>query len=106
MNQVIAEPPPTRPEMEQRLIAAERILRIFMPERIGYLLVSIVSCVTLFVVIWRLINAGTAGSTELALMFGSTGLITISSARVIKMFNDVLAAVVQNRAAERTGNDE
>lgn len=92
----LAERPAVTP-LEQRVIAAERILRIFLPERIGYLVVSILSCVTLLIVIWRLISAGTAGTAELVLMFGSTGLITVSSVRVLRMFHDVMGFVQRHR---------
>lgn len=94
----VAEPPPTTP-LEQRVLAAERILRIFLPERIGYLVVSILSCATLLVVIWRLIGEGDAGAGELTLMFGSTGLITVSAVRVLRMFHDVMAFVQKHRVA-------
>lgn len=100
----VADPPLPTP-LEQRVLAAERILRIFLPERIGYLVVSILSCVTLLVVIWRLISAGTAGTAELVLMFGSTGLITVSSVRVLRMFHDVMAFVQKHRLASEEAHD-
>lgn len=98
--------PPLATALEQRVLAAERILRIFLPERIGYLVVSILSCVTLLVVIWRLISAGTAGTAELVLMFGSTGLITVSAVRVLRMFHDVMAFVQRHRPVSEEAADD
>lgn len=98
--------PPLASALEQRVLAAERILRIFLPERIGYLVVSILSCATLLVVIWRLIGSGTAGTAELVLMFGSTGLITVSAVRVLRMFHDIMAFVQKHRPAAEETNDD
>jgi len=81
----------------QRVAAAERLCRIFLPERIGYLFVTLLSCGTLLVVIWRMVSTGKAGQVELTMMFGSSGLMTYSAGRVLKMFNDVLAMVAADR---------
>lgn len=92
----VATPMPES-ELDARVVAAERILRIFLPERIGYLAVSVLSCTTLFVVIWQLIHDGKATNAQLTLMFGATGLTGISALRVLRMFHDVMNFVQKHR---------
>lgn len=68
----------------------ERIIKIFKPERIAYLIITSISAVVLLVsAIFNLIAKG-SDPAVLTLLFGSTGLMGFTSSRLLSMYNDAL----------------
>ena len=79
-------------EMEARLAALERLLAYFRPERMAHLFLSSASFLTLLTAAGLIIARG-AGVGELSVIFGSTGLITYSSGRLLHMWNQAFTVV-------------
>jgi hypothetical protein len=78
-----------RRALKDTLDALERLLNLFRVERIVHLIVGIVAMVMLFYVIGAMLFSE-KGKLDTALMvaiFGSSGLIAVSSARITYFFN-------------------
>jgi hypothetical protein len=88
-------------ELSERLDAIERLTRLFRLERMVHLAVTTISLVMLLMSAGTLIYQGTAGSAELTLMFGSSGLITYSAARLLHMWDQALSVLKSPHAGER-----
>lgn len=84
------------PELIRRLKALELLLKFFRPERFAHLVLSSASFVTLLVAAGMMIIRGTAGVPELTAIFGSSGLITYSSGRLLHMWNQAFKVVYDN----------
>lgn len=88
-----AEPTPhgerRRPDyqFDARLAALERLLKNFRPERMAHLILSCAALLTLLTAAGMMIIRGTAGIAELSVVFGSSGLITYTSGRLLHMWN-------------------
>jgi hypothetical protein len=76
-----------------RVQAIERLAALFKLERFVYLGVTGVSFLLLISVAGRMLFHGTAQTTELVLLFGSSGLITITANRVLQMWSQALRMV-------------
>src|ERR1043165_5067750 len=74
-------------QFDARLAALERLLKNFRPERMAYLILSCVALLTLLTAAGMMIIRGTAGIAELSVVFGSSGLITYTSGRLLHMWN-------------------
>jgi hypothetical protein len=80
-------------DLQQRMDAVERLTRLFRLERIVHLTVTTISLIMLLSSAGRLIIRGEAGTVELSLLFGSSGLITYSASRLLAMWNQALSLV-------------
>jgi len=76
--------------IQDRLEVVERLTRLFRTERMVYLAVTIVSLVMLVGSALSLMLKGQAGQAELAMLFGSSGLITYTAGRLLYMWNEAL----------------
>jgi hypothetical protein len=76
-----------------RVIAIERLAALFRLERLVYLTVTGISFLLLLGVAGRILMAGTAQTAEWVLLFGSSGLITITGNRVLQMWSQALRMV-------------
>lgn len=76
-----------------RVAAVERLAALFKVERFVYLGVTTASFLLLVAVATRMLYQGTAQVTEWALLFGSSGLITITANRVLQMWSQALRLV-------------
>jgi hypothetical protein len=84
----------TDKDLERRMEAVERLTRLFRLERMVHLGVTVVSLIMLLTSACILIVERKAGSVELTLMFGSSGLITYSAGRLLMMWNQAIALIV------------
>jgi len=76
-----------------RVLAIERLAALFKVERFVYLAVTGVSFLLLITVAGRMLLQGTAQTSEWVLLFGSSGLITITANRVLQMWSQALRMV-------------
>lgn len=79
--------------LKERIKAVERLTKLFRLERIVHLVVTCSSLAILLFVAVRLIYEDKAGSAELTMMFGSSGLITYSASRLLHMWNQALRVI-------------
>lgn len=70
--------------------AVERLTKLFRLERIVYLAITTLSLAILLTCAGVLLVEKKAGSSELAGLFGSSGLITYSTGRLLFMWNQAL----------------
>lgn len=89
-------------EIGARMDAVERLTQLFKIERIVYLGVTCISLITLLISAGSLLFRGQAGVLELAGLFGSTGLITYSTSRLLVMWNQALKLL----AGDTTGGKQ
>lgn len=75
------------------LDALERLLRMFTVERYVYLALTAFSFLLLIYAAYLLVSSQTVDTQTLVAIFGSTGLITASSARISYFFNRAFSLV-------------
>ena len=92
-SQVAEVQPRHAAPLEERLAALERLLQYFKPERIAHLVLSCAAFLTLLTAAGMMIIRGNAGTAELSVIFGSTGLITYSSGRLLHMWNQAFRMI-------------
>ena len=84
-----------------RVEAVERLATLFKLERFVYLCVTGVSFLLLFGVAVRMFYQGTTQKTEWVLLFGSSGLITITANRILQMWSQALRMVASESVEEK-----
>jgi hypothetical protein len=84
---------PSPQTLLNRLEAVERLASLFRVERFVYLAITAVSFLLLFGVAVRMFIQGTAQIAEWSLLFGSSGLITITANRVLQVWTQALRMV-------------
>ena len=77
-------------QIHKRLEVVKELTNLFKFERMVYLIVTILSLLMLFGAATSLMIRDKAGTAELTLMFGSSGLITYSTGRLLFMWNEAL----------------
>jgi hypothetical protein len=75
------------------LDAMERLLRMFMLERFIYLALTVLSFGLLIYAIIQLFADSTITTTLLVSIFGGSGLIAVSSMRVVWFFNRAFSLI-------------
>lgn len=78
------------PNIEERVRAVERLTELFRVERLVYMGVTAFALALLFAVAFLLIRNQKAEATELTLLFGSSGLVTVTAGRLLHMWNQAL----------------
>lgn len=76
--------------LAERIEAVERLTKLFKTERTVYLTVTIISLVMLVASALSLMLRNKAGTAELAMMFGSGGLITYTAGRLLVMWSEAM----------------
>jgi len=96
----------TRVLLKDTLDALERLLDLFKLERIVHLVVGIVAFLMLLYAIVLLFRSQDVTAPLLTSLFGSSGLIAISSARITYFFNkafklveDIIRSLIQPEKA-------
>ena len=93
--------------VSRTLDALDRLMRMFAIERVLYLICAIVSFVLLIVCLISLFQTKQISTPQLAMVFGASGLIAASAARVSFFLNksfDLVAAIIHQLAdAEKKG---
>ena len=75
------------------LDALDRLLKMFMVERYVYLILTAFSFLLLIYAAYMLVTSDSANTATLVAVFGSTGLIAASSARISWFFNRAFTLV-------------
>jgi hypothetical protein len=78
------------PTLDERVSAIERVTALFRAERVVYLVLTTVALVLLIVSAIMLIVQKGATPATLTMLFGSSGLVTVSFARLLKMWDRAL----------------
>lgn len=92
--------------VNRTLDALDRLMRMFALERVLYLVCAIVSFVLLIVCLVNLFQTQQISTPQLAMVFGASGLIAASAARVSFFLNksfDLVSAIIQQLAGEKKG---
>jgi hypothetical protein len=76
--------------IKDRMDAVERLTNLFRMERIVYLTITTMSLAILLTSAAVLLINKSAGTVELTGLFGSSGLITYSTGRLLAMWNQAL----------------
>lgn len=87
-------------ELERRLGVVKELTSLFKFERMVYLTVTILSLLMLMGAAFSLILRDKAGTAELSMMFGSSGLITYSTGRLLFMWNEALKRLIPSEEKE------
>lgn len=85
----------------QRLEAVERLTKLFRTERMVYLVTTIISLIMLVGSALSLMLRNQAGTAELTMLFGSSGLITYTAGRLLYMWNEALKRLIPSSSAEK-----
>ena len=80
-------------DMKMRMDTVERLTKLFRLERMVYLAITILSLIILLVSAGVLLMQKKAGPGELSGLFGSSGLITYSTGRLLFMWNQALRMI-------------
>ena len=91
-------------DMQSRLDAVERLLKMFRVERLTYLGVNIVALVMLLGAACYLMLSKAGQDSlyvTLPVLFGSSGLITYSMGRLLTMWNQAMALIQQSNLTEK-----
>ncbi|MEA5256385.1 hypothetical protein VB264_01235 [Arcicella aquatica] len=91
----------TEEELNARFNVVEKLTNLFKFERMLHLVVTSTSLIILFASIILTIQKEKAGSTELTLMFGSSGLITYAAGRLLRMWDQALKVIVGGKIDEK-----
>jgi hypothetical protein len=86
--------------IQDRLEAVRQLMRLFMAERIAYLIVAIVSVAMLLYCGLQILQKDAAANSSLAGLFGSGGLISIGMGRLLTMWTQAMRLI----AGEKIGD--
>jgi hypothetical protein len=91
-------PPPS--DLDTRMRYVERLLQHTRPERITYLVISLVSALVLivFATIILIRHGGDAGT--LSGLWGASGVVTISNAQILRVWRDALRVALPGSTKE------
>ena len=79
--------------MEERVDAVERLTKLYKPERTVHLVATTSSVIILLVAAVMMIYSGKASTSELGLMFGSTGIAGFTAGQLLKMFDRAMTVI-------------
>lgn len=91
------------PMLRDRVEAVERLAQLFKVERFVYLGVTAISFLLLLTIAIRIFIQGGAQIAEWGLLFGSSGLITITGNRVLQMWSQALRMVASEPVDGKSG---
>jgi hypothetical protein len=84
-------------DLRLRLDAVERLTTLFRTERMVYLVTTIISLLMLVGSALSLMLRNQAGTAELTMLFGSSGLITYTAGRLLYMWNEALKRLMPSK---------
>lgn len=88
-------------DFRQRLEAVERLTKLFRTERMVYLVTTMISLLMLVGSALSLMVRNQAGTPELTMLFGSSGLITYTAGRLLYMWNEALKRLIPSNSTEK-----
>jgi hypothetical protein len=77
-------------DLKVRMDTVERLTQLFKTERMVYLVTTIIALIMLIGSALSLMLHDKAGTAELSTLFGSSGLITYTTGRLLFMWNEAL----------------
>jgi hypothetical protein len=80
-------------QSDQRFATAERLVKLFWPERFAYLALSLLTAAVVIYAGVQIISDRSHSETALGLLFGSGGIVAFNIGRLLVMFNRVLKVV-------------
>jgi hypothetical protein len=86
--------------LKEKMAVVRELTELFKFERMVYLGVTILSLVMLVSSALSLMINSKAGSAELTMLFGSSGLITYSTGRLLFMWNEALKRLIPSKEME------
>jgi hypothetical protein len=92
--------------INRTLDSLERLMRMFAIERYLYLVSALISFILLIIAIVRLVTGDGVDVLDLSLIFGASGLIAASAARVSYFLNksfDLISSLIQRLADVESG---
>ncbi len=92
-------------KLSDRVAAAKELVELFKPERMTYMVISLLAVGMLFTMLWRQFTAGNLSTAQLLAYFGSSGLIAVSAGRVLYMFHLVVKRVFIEQVVADTGKE-
>ncbi len=84
----------TETTLEERMNAVERLTKLYKPERTVHLIVTAASLLILLGAAGMMVYSGDATTTELGLMFGSSGMVTYTAGQLLKMWDKAVSIIV------------
>jgi hypothetical protein len=81
------------PKLQERVVAVREIVKLFFLERIVYALATVGAVATLLGAAVMMLVHGKGESAEFLAMFGASGVVTLTTGRVLYMFNRAMSAV-------------
>lgn len=81
-------------QLRERLDAAKEITQLFSMERYVYMACCAIAVLLLFLCAYRLLSTGSYDAVAIGSLFGSGGLITFSTGRLIFMWNKILEIIL------------
>jgi hypothetical protein len=93
-----------REELKDTLDALDRLMRMFAAERYVYLILAVLSFATLLIFAYQLVTTKNASIEVLTAVFGGSGLVAASAARITWFFNrafTLIERLVQGASDEK-----
>ena len=87
-------------DLKQRMAVVKELTELFKFERMVYLGVTLLSLAMLVGSALSLMLQGQAGTAEFTILFGSSGLITYSTGRLLFMWNEALKRLMPSNEKE------
>jgi hypothetical protein len=87
-------------DINKRMEVVKQLTELFRFERMVYLSVTILSLIMLMSSALSLMIRDKAGSPELTMLFGSSGLITYSAGRLLFMWNEALKRLIPSNKSD------
>jgi hypothetical protein len=84
-------------ELNARYELVKKLIRLFRFERIVHLIITAVSLIVLLIAISSMIAKPGVKPGDLSLMFGSSGLVTYTGARLLRMWDQALKIIITGK---------
>lgn len=78
---------------EERVVAVERLTRLFRAERVVYLLASLLSVALLLFCAFAIVVENGPNAAALSTLFGSTGILSLAIGRLLTMWTQAMRLV-------------
>jgi hypothetical protein len=92
-------------DIQTKLVAIERLVELFKWERITYLIVTGLALAMLLIAVATLLLRHEADAAILVPLFGSSGLITYSLGRVLRMWDQAIHLISDKSSKVNSGDE-
>jgi hypothetical protein len=84
-------------DLNARYELVEKLTKLFRFERFIHLTITAFSLIILLIAISLMLYNKEAGTAELSLMFGSSGLVTYTGGKLLSMWDQALKVIVNGK---------